>query len=407
LEERKVATDVVQTLRDLVRIPSVNPMGREMDGDIYYEHRVTDYLEKHMHRLGLPCERHTVAPGRDNLIARIDGGDSILMLQAHQDTVPVDGMTIDPWSARLINGRLFGRGACDIKGGMACILTVASRLAEQRPAGMPTVVLAFTVNEEYGFTGAAQLRELCTSGHSSLLPRHPDAILVAEPTDLNVVVAHKGVLRWRCHTRGRAAHSSDPAAGVNAIYAMGRVLAAIEHYQQHVLSAVETHSLVGGPTISVGLIEGGVSVNTVPDHCCIELERRLLPDDDPEAEFQKTIQYISQQCGAEVSIEHEAPFMASGGLSDAGNAALADRLAAVVRQSGVACEKIGVPYGTDACQLSADGAPTVVFGPGSIEQAHTADEWIAVDQLEMATEIIDRFVRQLEGRKSCFGRFRS
>ena len=389
-----MAIEVVQALRDLVRIPSVNPMGREMEGDIYYEHRLTEHLEQLVRQLGLAYERHTVAPGRDNLLARLDGNDSILMLQAHQDTVPVDGMTVDPWEGRLSDGRVYGRGACDIKGGMACILSVASRLALQRPADMPTVVLAFTVNEEYGFTGSAHLRELCTLGNSALLPRHPDAILVAEPTELNVVVAHKGVLRWRCHSRGRAAHSSKPGAGVNAIYAMGRVLAAIQQYEQQVLAEIEPHPRVGGPTVSVGMIAGGISINTVPDHCSIEMERRLLPDDDPDSAYQAMIQYISQQCGAEVSVQHESPSMAAGGLSDDNNAELADKLANVVRQADLPGKKIGVPFGTDACQLSANGTPTVVFGPGSIQQAHTADEWVSVDQLEKATEIMYQFARQ-------------
>ena len=389
-----MAIEVVQALRDLVRIPSVNPMGRELEGDIYYEHRLTEHLEQLVRQLGLAYERHTVAPGRDNLLARLDGNDSILMLQAHQDTVPVDGMTVDPWEGRLSDGRVYGRGACDIKGGMACILAVASRLAQKRPADMPTVVLAFTVNEEYGFTGAAHLRELCTRGTSTLLPRHPDAIMVAEPTELNVVVAHKGVLRWRCHTRGRAAHSSKPDAGVNAIYAMGRVLAAIRQYEQHVLAKIEPHPHVGGPTVSVGMIAGGISINTVPDHCSIEMERRLLPDEDPNSAYQEMIQYISQQCGAEVSVQHESPAMAAGGLSDNNNAELADKLANVVRQADLPGKKIGVPFGTDASELSAHGTPTVVFGPGSIQQAHTADEWVSVDQLEKATEIIYRFASQ-------------
>lgn len=389
-----MAIEVVQALRDLVRIPSVNPMGRELEGDIYYEHRLTEHLEQLVRQLGLSYERHTVAPGRDNLLARLDGNDSILMLQAHQDTVPVDGMTVDPWEGRLSDGRVYGRGACDIKGGMACILSVASRLAEERPADMPTIVLAFTVNEEYGFTGAAHLRELCTLGKSFLLPRHPDAILVAEPTELNVVVAHKGVLRWRCHTRGRAAHSSEPDSGVNAIYGMGRVLAAIQQYEQRVLAEIEPQRLVGGPTVSVGMISGGISINTVPDHCSIEMERRLLPDDNPDSAYQEMVQYISQQCGTDVSIEHESPSMAAGGLSDHNNVELADRLANVVRKADLPCRKIGVPFGTDACELAANGTPTVVFGPGSIQQAHTADEWVSVDQLEKATEIIYQFARQ-------------
>src|SRR5450759_3772380 len=133
--------DLVQTVCDLVRIPSVNPMGREVHGEEYYEHRVTAYLQRLFERLGLPWQRLPVAPLRDNIVARLDGeippeqGGPILMLEAHQDTVPVDGMTIPPWTPEVRDGRVFGRGACDIKGGMACILTAVSRLIEERPPG--------------------------------------------------------------------------------------------------------------------------------------------------------------------------------------------------------------------------------------------------------------------------------
>src|SRR5687767_1387424 len=152
--------DVVQLLSDLVRIPSVNPMGRPVSGEIYYEHRVTGYLESLFRSLGLPTERHTVAPLRDNIITRVDGdvpperGGKLVMLEAHQDTVPVEGMSIEPFNPKIDGGKLYGRGSCDIKGGMAAMLTAIARLAKEKPAGRPTVVMACTINEEYGFTGA-------------------------------------------------------------------------------------------------------------------------------------------------------------------------------------------------------------------------------------------------------------
>src|SRR6266446_5758625 len=152
--------DVVQILGDLVRIPSVNPMGRPATGDIYYEHRMTGHLESLFRRLDLPVERHTVAPLRDNIVTRVEGdvapqrGGKIVMLEAHQDTVPVEGMTIEPFTPRIEAGRLYGRGSCDIKGGMAAMIAAVSRLAKEKPAGRPTVVLVCTINEEHGFTGA-------------------------------------------------------------------------------------------------------------------------------------------------------------------------------------------------------------------------------------------------------------
>src|SRR5437762_7697924 len=246
-----MALDVVQLLSDLVRIPSVNPMGRSGSEDIYYEHRVTGHLEGLFRGLRLPVERHTVAPLRDNIVTRVEGdvpperGGKIIMLEAHQDTVPVDGMTIEPFTPKLEAGRLYGRGSCDIKGGMSAMITAVARLAKEKPRGRPTVVLVCTVNEEHGFTGASHWattyfgrppdsghgpEKVPPAGRSGLLPRVPDAAIVAEPTKLNVVVAHKGASRWRCTARGVATHSSQPHLGDYAIYRMARALSVLQEY---------------------------------------------------------------------------------------------------------------------------------------------------------------------------------
>src|SRR4029079_6740738 len=191
--------DVVQVLSDLVRIPSVNPMGRAVSGDIYFEHRVTGYLEALFRSLGLAVERHTVAPPRDNIITRVDAdvpperGGKIIMLEAHQDTVPVEGMKIEPFTPKVEGGRLYGRGSCDIKGGMSAMITAVARLATEKPVGRPTVVLACTINEEHGFTGAKHWaatysgnipdsghgpEDVPVAGRSELLPWVPDATIV-------------------------------------------------------------------------------------------------------------------------------------------------------------------------------------------------------------------------------------
>jgi acetylornithine deacetylase len=393
--------DLIETACDLVRLPSVNPMGREVSGEEYYEHRVTDYLQRLFQRLGLPWHRQTVAPGRDNIVARLDGavppeqGGPLLLLEAHQDTVPVDGMTIPPWTPQVRDGRLYGRGACDIKGAMACLLTAVSRLQEERPPALPTIVIACAVNEEFGGAGAPELAQLWQPGGSSLLPRAPDAAIVAEPTELNVVVAHKGVVRWRCHTRGRAAHSSQPDRGDNAIYRMAGVVAALEQYARDVVPQRGEHRLVGRPTLSVGMIYGGLSVNTVPDHCTIELDRRLVPGEDPQQAVQHLRDYLVAQAGdpGASHIEHEPPFIVMPALPDDHNGPLAARLSRVIRAVGGPGQCLGVPYGTDAPALAARGIPTVVFGPGALAQAHTADEWVALDQLQAATEILCQFCR--------------
>ncbi len=400
-----MSIDVVETLQDLVRIPSVNPMGRSVgDKDIYYEHRVTKYLEELFTRLGIAWERFTVAPKRDNFIARVDGsksperGGKILLLEAHQDTVPIDGMTIDPFMAEIKDGRIYGRGACDIKGGMAAMITALANFAQSKPRKRPTVVLACTINEEHGYSGALHLANLFSGKlpdlRSKLLPRVPDATIVAEPTKLNVVVAHKGAVRWRCHTRGVATHSSQPHLGDNAFYHMGRVLQVLETYARDVVPHLSQHPLVGHPTLSVGLISGGVSVNTVPDKCTIEIDRRVLPGENPEAAYRHAVDYVNSVVATGTPVTHDTPFLQSFGLNDDANGPLCERLGEVIRQHGGPGERIGVPFGTNGPQYAVTGSPTVVFGPGSIDQAHTCDEWLDLEQLRAAADTLSDFVRQ-------------
>lgn len=388
--------DLIQTLSRLVSIPSVNPMGGPGKGPQYGEARLTDFLQSQLEQWQIPFRRDPVAPGRDNLIARLDGRAGpaqegrTLLFAVHQDTVPVEGMTIEPFAATISGRRLYGRGACDVKGGMAAMLAAFHRLARERPANMPTVILAFTVNEEYGFTGATALTRLWTERPGGILPRKPDAAIVAEPTSLQVVVAHKGVLRWRVHTTGHAAHSSRPEAGQNAIYRMAPVLQALERYHREVLTKREAHPLCGPSTLSVGTIHGGVSVNVVPDRCTIEIDRRLTPQECPQEAHQHVADYLARDPAIQVQPIQEPPSMLGQPLPDTDNRELAQRLVNAAKKVTGECRQIGVPYATDAAFFAAASVPTVVFGPGSIEQAHTADEWISLDQLEQAAEIYYR-----------------
>ncbi|REJ69841.1 MAG: M20 family peptidase [Planctomycetota bacterium] len=393
-------SDLVELLAKLVRIPSVNPMGlAAADSDLLYECRLTDFLAEWLRERGILIGRQLVEElpdgrRRENLLARFDAGDEspkerpLLLWEVHQDTVPVEGMTIEPFAAEVWDGRLYGRGACDVKGGMAAMLTALARLAREQPAGCANVVLALTVNEEHGFSGASALsgcwREI--DEFRDIFPRRPAACVVAEPTDLDVVVAHKGVVRWNCHTRGRAVHSSRPQDGENAIYKMAPVLSAFARYADEVVASLGEDPLCGRPSLSVGTIHGGTSVNTVPDGCTVAIDRRLLPGESPEAAQRHAMDYVSAQVGPE-AVVHDAPTILSPGLESTENAELAARLGELARRHGARGDNVGVPYGTDAAILARGGLPTVVFGPGSIEQAHTKDEWVELAEVERASEI--------------------
>jgi len=321
-----------------------------------------------------------------------------LLLDAHQDTVPVTGMTIEPWTPVVRDGRIYGRGACDIKGGLAAMLVAFARLAAEPAGRRPTVILSATVNEEHGFSGATALTRLWQRP-DSIIPRRPAAAVIAEPTELNVVVAHKGVVRWRLHSLGRAGHSSEPHLGDNAIYRLAPVLAALERYARDVAPTLGQHPLCGRPTLSVGTIQGGLSVNTVPDRATIEIDRRLLPGENPQAAYEHVLQYVAAQCPVAAhpaggSIRHDPPYMQTTGLNDRDNRELSEQLAQTASSVSAGRAVIGVPYGTNAAATSAASVPSVVFGPGSIAQAHTADEWLALEQLELASEIYFRFAKE-------------
>lgn len=373
--------DSTRLLADLVRIPSVNPMGRPLSGPEVFEARVTDYLETLFRGLGVPYERQTVAPHRANIVARWDapGARRTLVFEAHQDTVPTDNMTVEPFGAKIEGNRLYGRGSCDIKGGLAAMLTAFSRLVREKPAGACNIVMACSVDEEYTFLGVQRLaRDL-----------RADGAVVAEPTQLQIVNAHKGVVRWFLRTAGRSCHSSSPEQGVNAIYRMGRLLTGIERFA-HNLRQERIDPRLGSATLSVGRIEGGTSANVVPDRCWIEIDRRVLPGEDPLAAPDQLAAFLRDQERVDFPFECEKPWMSKAPLGSDGSGELATRLGRAIDEVRGSHQVMAVPYGTDASTIAAAGVPAVVFGPGDIAQAHTCDEWVPLDEVEQASEVLFR-----------------
>jgi acetylornithine deacetylase len=385
--------DPLPLLKDLVSIPSVNPMGREVSGPEFYEGRVTAYLERHLARLAVPFEVAQVAPGRANVLARLDAPHSskTVLMDAHQDTVPVDGMTIPPFEPTEREGRVYGRGACDVKGGLAAMLAAFTRLAKDRPSRMANVVLSCTCDEESTSLGIYHLVGSWTGKWPSYTtcPERPDVSIVAEPTELDIVVAHRGATRWKLHTAGRACHSSRPSEGTNAIYRMARVLKCLEEYAAWLPSSRPAHPRCGPATLSVGLISGGSSVNVVPDACVIEIDRRVIPGEENFAVRDEIASYLKERL--DFDLVHDAPYCTSPALGDELNGELAKQLSRSIAAVVGPRQIIGVPYGTHASRLARIGVPSVVFGPGNIAQAHTKEEWIAVDQLRQAADVYYEF----------------
>ncbi|HET6486778.1 MAG TPA: M20 family metallopeptidase [Spirochaetia bacterium] len=378
-------SDAAKLLQELVRIGSINPMGRDLAGPTIGEARLTTFLETFLRSLGLRPVRQKVHEGRENLYAvyQPSGARGLVLLEAHQDTVPVDNMTIDPFGGDSRDGKVWGRGACDVKGGMAAILTAVRRLVAERSL-RTGVMVAFTVDEEQTFAGVKKLLEA---------PLRPDLAVAAEPTSLEIVIAHKGVARWKVRTTGQSCHSSYPERGVNAIYRMAPVIAAHERYAA-ILAAGRHHPLTGTATLSVGVIRGGTSVNTVPSWCEMEVDRRLLPGEDGEEAFRDAERYLRETLPPQITVDLVEPWLLDPPLDtpqDAEVVSLARRAVAAVKGDPRVC---GVPYGTDASKLALGGIPSIVLGPGDIAQAHTSDEWISIEQLDQAVEIYYRIVME-------------
>jgi acetylornithine deacetylase len=297
----------------------------------------------------------------------------------------VEGVT-DPFTPRIEGGKMWGRGTCDTKGSLAAALIALRRLAADGTPRRHEVTLLCTVDEEYRKRGIM---------HAVAAGLGAAAAIVGEPTNLRPVVAHKGALRWRLITHGRAAHTSRPENGNNAIYQMVEVIDYLRERIEPVLAGVR-HPLLSPPTLTVGRIEGGVGVNIVPERCSIEIDRRSLPTEDLDAILAEidALMAALMRTRPDVRVEREEPFLAEQGLDTPMDAPVVAALQAACRSvlgadAPVAPE--GVPYGTDATHLA--GIPCVVFGPGDIAQAHTADEWVELAQVDSAAEILHRLSR--------------
>jgi acetylornithine deacetylase len=247
-------------------------------------------------------------------------------------------------------------------------------------------VLACTVDEEYTHQGSSYLAEN---------PVGADLAIVAEPTRLNLVTTHKGAVRWKIVAEGVACHSSTPHLGRNAIYRMGQVVTALAEHAGELAASVSA-PMLGPPSLSIGRIEGGQSVNIVADRCEIEIDRRVIPGETADGAREQVRRFLADRLGSLDDLEFLPPWVRMPALSPNVEPAMLDSMTGILRSvTGRTPEITGVPFGTDAGPLGESGLPAVVFGPGDIAQAHTKDEWIELDQVRMAAEAYYRFATEL------------
>ncbi|HLH73594.1 MAG TPA: M20 family metallopeptidase [Chloroflexota bacterium] len=379
--------EVASVLADLVALPSVNPFHESSLSPPYGEGRVADYVERYGRDLGLKVIRQSVLPGRDNILLRAEGRDAgrCLLFECHMDTVPGWLAPPDPFQPRIADGRLYGRGACDVKGTLAAMLIALRLIVESGRPPTRSLVLAATVDEEHQARGVIELVRAIQAGQLPTV----DAAVVGEPTELSVITAHKGCIRWRLTTRGQSAHSSRAALGTNAIDGMVEVLVAL---RRDLAARLEkrNHPLVGQPSLCVCTIHGGVAVNVVPDLCVAEIDRRTIPTETLESVTSEVMDVIKQvvRSNSNVAVELGPPFVVDPSLSTPSGAPIVRQLCeaatVVVGRPAIA----GVSFGTDAGKLSAGGIPSVVFGPGSIDLAHTVDEHVRLSDVARAAEIL-------------------
>jgi acetylornithine deacetylase len=365
------SSSLIELAADLVRIDSVNPdlvPGGAGEGEI------AGFVASWLEGAGLEVETEEVAPGRFNVvgIARGSGGGRSLLLNAHMDTVGTAGMDA-PLEPRLENGRLYGRGAYDMKASLAAIMLAGGRAVNARLRG--DLLVTAVADEEVGSVGSEAIARRYSA----------DAAIVAEPTEERLAVAHRGFAWIELETRGIAAHGSRPDLGEDAIARMGEVLVRLAALDEE-LRGCPPHRLLGTGSAHASLIEGGTELSTYPDRCVLQAERRTLPGEseaDVAAEAQALLAGLDGS--ARVTFFRE-PFEVDEG----------EEIVGLVGRHANEPEIIGVPYWADSALFASAGMPTVVFGPRG-EGAHAAVEWVDTASAERCVAVYSAVAAELCG----------
>ncbi len=374
---------VVRLLCDLIEIPSVNPELCPDRPEITGEEGVAKHLIGLAKSAGLEIARQPVFPGRENLLVTLPAKGERkqrVILAPHMDTVPV--VSDQQLKAELREGRIYGRGACDTKGCIATYFQTLLDLAEQsnRPENTEILFLGL-VDEEVNQSGSRVFGESEIKG---------DLAIVGEPTELEVVTAHKGNFWLTLSVKGKAAHGAAPHLGENAVHHMARIVDVL--LTKYVVQLNQrSHPLLGSPTINIGLINGGSQPNIVPDECSISIDRRSIPGETGESVVSE-INSLLDQHGLAARLIEEIRTVPCHPLDTSPDQPLIQDLLEATN----CAEAKGVHYFSDASPISQGGTPTVLYGPGSIAQAHTANEWIEIQQIEVAAGKLKKFLEKLD-----------
>lgn len=373
--------NVVELLQKLIQIPSVNPddsPGTEMT----HEQKIAEWLEQYLADEGFEVTLETVLEGRPNLIAKYPGGSERkrVMLAPHLDTVGVGGMTIDPFCGELKEGKIWGRGSSDTKGPMAAMITA---LVENKEllAELPVAV------DFVAFMG----EESTQQGSKHFSKHHADEYefaVAGEPTLLNLVNVTKGATWITVEAHGKAAHSSQPELGENAIMILARSLDMINRKFSNRL-ATYSHPILGHSTLNIGTINGGSRPNIVPDYASAQIDIRTTPALQEVGGAVSLLEEFIAEMQLPISIKsyHENPPMET---------AEDNPYIKKLLSSSVDSETVGAPWFSDAAHLTDGGIPSICAGPGSIDQAHTKDEWIKVSDLEAGVVFFSNFIKSLK-----------
>ncbi|HEX5438484.1 MAG TPA: ArgE/DapE family deacylase [Gemmatimonadaceae bacterium] len=373
--------DAVELARELVRIDSRNPtLVAGGPGEQTIARALAEVLEAWGFRVAV----HEAAPGRPNVVARIGaGGGASLMFNGHLDVVDTHGMDHPPFDGLERDGRLYGRGAADMKGGVAAMCAAAVRAADEGFAG--EVVVAAVADEE------------CESiGTSALIERgvRADAAIVTEPTRLTIMPAHRGFAWLEVTVHGHAAHGSRYDLGVDAIRDAALLLAELDAVEEQTLTA-RSHALLGRASLHASRIEGGSGMSTYPDRCTFWVERRTLPGEDAATALEEMHMVVERVRARRPALAADVQLLAAQAPSDVAiDTPIVRALASAITAGGAQPEIQGMSAWTDAALLNEAGIPAICYGPGDIALAHSATEWVACAEIEHATTVLARLARR-------------